>query len=271
MSLRNVISGTKAARIGKDFERVLALTHTAYADHGLARIDKLPVPTVYAGSGYYRVVARQGYDYIGSFGPNSGPKAHPSMYLGLSIAMEAKANDKTKSSLAIVESTKTSGGVSVHQLAALSEGYTEWGMVSAIVWGNGDDLLVLPPDGVVRAMERFQGGERKSIPASDFLSVDRVTYPQHPIVVDWLFEIRCWLEVNGVPGPARSTRRQYDMIAYRLDVSRKVIRIRKDDEDERVVPTELLDRVILDQIARESRSVDEFIEKVQHVGTANEG
>ena len=268
---RNILAGGRGERIGRAWESALESAHRAYYDHGLAWVMKLPVPTVYVGEGRRRVVARQNWDYSGVFGPNAGPIGHEGLYHGLAIAMEAKANDKPKTSMRVVDSTKTSG-LSLHQLGALHMAYMDWGVVSVVVWRNGPDVLVLLPDDLVKAWDLIENGDRKSIPVSMFTECDVCPYPEHPPIHDWLFPVRCWLEREGIPSSGSSKRRAYEMVQYRLDISRKIVKIRDPGAEGgwREVRANVVDRAILDLLARESESPDQFERVIGEVDTANE-
>ncbi len=270
-AIRSIIGGAKASRIGKDFEDALDITNRAYEAHGHVWMRKLPVPTVYIGNGLRRLSAKQGWDYYGLFGPNAGPKGNEGMYYGLAIAMEAKATEKSKASMPVTESTASGGGISYHQLKSLAHVIQDWGMVGVIVWMNGGDLMVLLPDDILAAKVMFDDKVRKSIPRDMFTAAEVVSYPNHPHVFDWLYVVRLWLEKNGLPSSSSSHIRAYDMILYRLDISRKTIQASDGVGGWREgVQTEVLDRTYLDGLARSSKSAEEFEQKVKDVRSANE-
>lgn len=180
------------------FEAELERAHAEYRRLGVAMIRKLPVPTAAVGGGHRVLSARQCYDFEGVFGAAAGPTHDPAAYMGRMLAMESKASEAVKASLPIVASTRGTG-LSYHQLAALVEAH-DWGAVAVLVWLNGDQLLVLGGRGLVEAKAEFDAGGRRSIHASAFTKSEIVDYPCTNALHDWLYTVRCALEVDGLPG-----------------------------------------------------------------------
>lgn len=150
--------GKAAQRLGASFERALEFTHTAWEAKGLARIQRLPVDTFFAPkrikdplgqfrTGQIKILAsRQGFDYRGELAS------------GRSVTMEAKATGIHKTNIAIGER-----GIRPHQLQKLADGIRRFNALGLIVWNNGGQRLVLLPDEVVAAADRYAAGQTKSI------------------------------------------------------------------------------------------------------------
>lgn len=257
--------GKQAERGGRAFEDALKHAHDAYETLGSARIRQLPVPTVYVGNGLRRLSARQGYDFEGFFGPNAGTIPDPTCWHGMGLVMEAKRCERRMASLPVLAADKTGFGLKAHQLQSLAEAM-DFGAVAAVVWRNGEERRVLGPGGV-RRWAKAIGLEGGRIPAGDFSSYDEFIYPDLGPIEDWLFPVRVWLEKHGRPSAApRST---FAMIPYTIDRANRTVTI-DPGKEERKVSTKVVDQVMIDDIARESRTTDEFQEKLRALASANE-
>jgi hypothetical protein len=271
------IKGAEAEHAGRTFEKSLSIGHGVYAEHGLARIVKLPVPTAPGRGGRFRVLTRrQMYDYTGTFGANAGPMGDVGQFFGLTIGMEAKQNGDVKTSLAIKDDGMRGGGVAYHQMKALAEGWRDFGVISVIVWMNGDSRLVLMPDRVLHYWNLFQGRVRRSIPAKEFtpFTLERYTpktmKSKFEMVEDWLHPVRIWLAHNGRPCPAQSQRKDYDMINYRADMEKKTVTAIDAGGSEHTIDMEVMDQAMINQAAMNCETVDEFERRLKSIGSANE-
>lgn len=211
-------AGRRAYRGGAIFERDLDRAHQVYARLGVARIDRLPVPTsplsdnalsplgLARHRGRARTLSRrQGYDYVGYFGRRAGPGDEPGRFAGLAIAMEAKSTTRALSSLPITGGVSSGGlertgtGVMAHQLEAMAAAMA-FGAVPALVWRGGDPddrgcfRGVLLGDAITAALAAYSRRERLSIPRERF-----TPYRAAPCagfregIEDWLQVVREWM------------------------------------------------------------------------------
>lgn len=131
------LTGLRAAAAGKYFERELETLHARWEAEGVARIRKMPVPTVSlrrrgAGGMPSRIVVA-----------SADPDFYGVMMGGRAVAMEAKRSGTRMSSLPVVgKGEKARGGIRLHQLRALMD-VARWGGAVAVVWQNGDELGVI--------------------------------------------------------------------------------------------------------------------------------
>jgi penicillin-binding protein-related factor A (putative recombinase) len=269
--VRRIIGGMRAEAAGRRFEDALARTHAAYRDHGLADIQRLPVPTRPYGERNLRVLAeRQGYDFIGLLGPNAGPDVHLGAYHGRAVVMEAKRSSERAASLPIRRAGQEGFGVKIHQLDALADAYLDFGAIAVIVWRNGEQGLVLLPPDVLAAREATKE-DRWRIPAAAFEPYQTVSYPRHPEVEDWLFSVRTWLEEGLPPSPAMSRRKAHPMIHYAIDHMRKTVAVldAKAKKPIEKVTVQVVDPPIIEQLARSCHTPKEFLEKVKGLQVAH--
>jgi len=261
------VAGARANRAGAGFEHDLDAAHNVYAEMGLARLRRLPVPTYPCGpDGTRRVMAAQDYDYFGIIGPNAGPPDCLWLWHGQPIAMEAKSNSNEETSLPVAADTsghggrRGGGGLALKQLESLREAYRDYGVASIVVWRAGEKYRVLLPDALEEAARIVLAGERKSIPAAMFTPFDRVRYEHRGFVADWLFPLRLWLEANGRPSAGLSSKRMFTMIAYTLDVANRTVRVKIDGKDEQA-QLGAVDRESLDRLAAECANPGEFLRR----------
>jgi hypothetical protein len=278
----DILAGARAQADGQQFESTLDRTHAAYRDYGLARIDRMPVPTAPAGQlrgyrlprqlyGMLRVLTkRQGFDYYGTFGPNAGPRHEFGRWFGLSIAMEAKSTAEAHSSLRIIGKDGKGGGIRIHQLDALADSYLDFGVISVVVWRNGPDRLVLLPPAVALARDRFRAGGRKSVPVAEFTSFDVVPYDRYPVVEDWLYTVRGWLESVERPCSGMSRLRDFPMINYRVNEAEKSVTAFDENGNETLIEGVMMDLQMINTLATQCSTVDEFQTKVKAIEPANE-
>ena len=269
-----VETGRAASKRGDSFEDELAHANGAYLRLGIAKVRKLPVPTRATGPRNRVVIARQGYDFQGTFGPAAGPGDWPSAWHGLSIAMESKITSKGAPSLPIKMATsgkKRGGGSGLgeHQLKALAEEYRDFGAASCVVWRNGDAGLVLTPDKILETWLDYEAGGRKSIPKDRFETYDVVPYPDAGEIHDWLYTLRVWLERHGRPAAGLSTRKPFEMVNYDTDHRTKELVVTVEGNEVRVKPL-VFDEREIQAAAREAKSPNEFVELVKRIGFANE-
>jgi len=280
-SLRQVFRGAANADSGAKYETRLSRAHEVYAKSGLASIRRLPVPTAPIPGKYIHIidramgpgrahtlrslVSRQGYDYMGVFGPNAGPDFQLDRYHGRAIAMEAKRTSEKSTSLPIIADDKKGSGLQFHQLDALATDYRDFGVVSVLCWQNGDQGMVLLPDKILETHTRFMSGGRKSIPVAEFVPYDVVTYPSHGDIEDWLYPVRLWLESNDAPSSSLSSSKVFKMIMYTFNAAARVITV-----GGKVVENISATRDALDAIAKTSADADEFIRRAKTLGSANE-
>lgn len=131
------LTGLRAAAAGKYFERELETLHARWEAQGVARIRKMPVPTVSlrrrgAGGAPARIVVA-----------SADPDFYGVLRGGRAVAMEAKRTSRHLKEMSIVErGQKVREGVRVHQLAALAQIQRLGGLV-ALVWQNDDEIGVL--------------------------------------------------------------------------------------------------------------------------------
>lgn len=296
-AVKRHVAGVQGQESGQDFEQALSQSHEAYLAGGLAWIDQLPVPTVPVRGelaqsiaarlgaarlgGLRQLSRRQGYDFFGHFGPEAGPPTDPGAWHGLAIAMEAKRSTEQTTSLPIASPRMEKGhiaygtGLRDTQLDALVAAYMDFGVVSAVVWRNGNQGLVLLPDAIHAAWAAFHAGGRKSIPVSQFQPYDVVDYPRTFNVHDWLFPVRCWLEKNGRPSPALSQRKTYHMLNFRIDYHAQQVVAKRQDGSEvssgtQMSPRLINERHLLEKLARECTDADAFIDKVNSFEAADE-
>jgi hypothetical protein len=144
---------------GKDWEDELGHSFDALIrSEGVAKIAKMPEPTapmVMHGKFVRVLCGKAPYDFYGN------------MRGGQHIAMEAKHNDKRKTSMPIVAKKKKSSGLQEHQLDALAAA-AESGCIARIVWNNGGVVMVLGNEQIIIMQRVFADGGRKSIPADLF-------------------------------------------------------------------------------------------------------
>ncbi len=148
---KNQIRGKKAQAAGDYFEKSLEAEHYKYWCEGVARIQKMPVPTRSAGKGYPRhhlvPVEKTGWDYDGCI--RVPGVAHP-----VSIVMEAKhtslKNGKVPTRLPIDEKH-----LKPHQLEAMVDAYLRFGEQAWVLWENVDRYYAIGPDGLVAALAGY--------------------------------------------------------------------------------------------------------------------
>lgn len=257
-------AGGRAAKAGESFEQLLDKAHRGFDEHGIAKVRRLPVPTKAIGARMRVIVARQGYDYVGTFGPNAGPTADPGAWHGLTIAMEAKSNAERKGTMRIIRDKKDGAGIQWHQLQALSEAYAEWGAAAALVWRNGADRLVLMPDVITAAAREAEAGTRVSIAAAEFVPYQEAVYPKAGAVEDWIYEIRCWLENHGRPGPATAKRKAYRAMEFTTNPAKNQVVVKDDSGTLHTInDVKVMDRPTLERISRESATPQEFEDKLR--------
>lgn len=264
-AINRVKGGVQGERAGRAFEDHLQAAHQAYAAYGIAYVQRMPVPTAPRGGGQLRVLtARQGYDFVGTFGPNAGPEIDPGAYHGRAIAMEAKRSSGAMASLPIVPKDKQGFGIKEHQLKSLAVAYRDFGAVAVIVWRNGETGLFLPPDALLSAWERWEREEIKRIPRGEFLKYEfDVAFPRYARVEDWLYPVRCWLEERGAPSHALSPRKTYRMITYSINPIKKAVVVWNGTQVVREIPCEHPDRAMIERAARESETIDQFAKAVE--------
>lgn len=280
-----ILAGVAAQADGQAFEHTLNLTHAAYRETGMASIDQMPVPTAPAAatlSRYrvrvpYKMLAilrilkrRQGYDYWGTFGPNAGPSYDLGRWFGLSIAAEAKSTTKRQSALRLLDEKQGGGGMKMHQLNALADSWRDFGVISVIIWRNGSERYVLLPPAVLLARDRFRDGGRHSVPVAEFESFDAVRYPRHPIVEDWLYTVRGWLESVGRPCPAMSTLKDYEMVNYKINEGDKTVTAFDGEGNEHLIEDVLMDFPMINSLAVKAENVDQFKTWLKDLAPANE-
>lgn len=192
-SVKRIMAGRDATAQGKRFEDELDRAHAAYAHTGLAIIDRLPVPTNPMPASWLKepkmkgrarlLAKKQGFDFYGSF----GPAAMGGRLQGRAIAMEAKSTKNFSVSLPI----HADGPLRPHQLEALAERWTRFGVYSAVVWINGALRGVLTPDQVAQSWQDYRIGGRgtKTIAWSKFTPYEVRTIDEHGPIDDWLAEI----------------------------------------------------------------------------------
>lgn len=276
--------GRISASHGHIWEQALSRTHDVYRKCALADIIQLPVPTAPAPSKYttplrrvhgigeeiygmLRVrISKQGFDFIGSMGCNAGPDRMLWRYFGRAIAMEAKYSESYKTSLPIIAEDKRGFGVKEHQLQALAVAYMDFGAVSLIVWCNEGKRLVLMPDMVLTAYKRFRSGGRKSVPVGEFTTFEKATYPDAPDCEDYLFAVRQWLNEHGLPAPFHSKDGAYEMIQYQYNSDTKIVTVGR----EQVKAPATVDQSMLDFLAVDAESPDDFMRMVRNLGRADE-
>lgn len=256
--------GKTAERAGRVFEDALRHAHDVYEKLGIAVIKQLPVPTVPVGGGYRRLSARQGYDFEGTLGPNAGTTKDPTCWHGLTIAMEAKRCER-QASFPVLAPEKTGFGLKSHQLRALAKA-AEFGAITVVVWKNGDNRLVMLPDAVVSWWHQI-GTSGGRVPLAAFQSYDSYIYPDYGPIEDWLYPVRVWLEKNGRPCP--HVRSAFKMIPYTIDRATRTVTI-SPGKDEVKASTKVVDQVMIDAVARESKTTQEFVEKLHALAPANE-
>lgn len=276
----DVLAGARAQADGQRFENMLDIAHATYRSYGIADIYQLPVPTAPAKTPPFRILShRQRFDYVGVFGPNAGPRGNPGAWFGLAIAMEAKASAKRKPSLPIIDDRKRGArgaGIKYHQLDSLVRTWLDFGSVAALVWRNGQDRLVLLPPDLLTSLEDFLADRRKSIPADRFTAFDVVPYEargrgRDPVVEDWLYTLRCWLEQTGRPCPGQSRRKDFDMVNYRVNEVEKLITTFEVDGTERVVRPRIWDLAMINRLALSATDAEDFERRLMAMTTANEG
>jgi penicillin-binding protein-related factor A (putative recombinase) len=149
---------------GKDWEDELGHSFDALIrSEGVAKIAKMPVPTAprFIRGVMARVLCGTApYDFYGY------------MRGGQHIAMEAKHNDKRKTSMPIVAKKKKSSGLQEHQLDALAAA-AESGCIARLVWRNGGVVMAIGNDKIMAVQRSYQEGGRKSIPADLFEVVEQ--------------------------------------------------------------------------------------------------
>lgn len=138
---RNVLGGARAQASGKGFEAALEYTHAAYRAAGLADIWRLPVDTAPMPPGWMRNPAQAGIGRI----LRSRQKGDYAGWLpgGRAILMEAKATSTRARSMNVIPKGGEGSGLRAHQLEALADA-AAWGVISALVWKNGEDRIVVP-------------------------------------------------------------------------------------------------------------------------------
>jgi hypothetical protein len=163
------LTGLRAAAAGKYFERELETLHARWEAEGVARIRKMPVPTVSlrrrgAGGAPARiVVAAADPDFYGVL-PD-----------GRAVAMEAKRTSRHLSSMSVaMRGEKVREGIRIHQLRALVDIAVLGGLV-ALVWKNGEELGVLGARALADHLTLEVGSASSSpIPWSRFTRIDRL-------------------------------------------------------------------------------------------------
>lgn len=143
------LTGLRAAAAGKYFERELETLHARWEAEGVARIRKMPVPTVSlrrrgAGGAPARIVVA-----------SADPDFYGVLAGGRAVAMEAKRTSRHLKEMSIVErGQKMREGVRVHQLEALARIAGLGGLV-ALVWQNADEIGVLSGPAIVNESRHF--------------------------------------------------------------------------------------------------------------------
>lgn len=193
------------------FEQRLCLAHEVYERCRIASIQQVPVETGAMPRSWLartgsltpirariaRVFKRKApYDFRGTLGPGAGPPDDPGRFTRISVVMEAKSNEKPKTSLAIVRDgltgtgkKRTGSGLQEHQLKACAHESRHFGAIAAIVWLNGEQRGVLPPERVQAAWRRFWTRERLSIPWSQFIEYEVPTDGHTAGHEDWLWPL----------------------------------------------------------------------------------
>lgn len=178
-----------------DFEKRLEECHEVYAKQSIALIEKLPVPTSQMPLSWLmphgnrrnrfsvaRILSGTApFDYRGVIGYGAGAR-----HARTSIAMEAKSNHKHKASMRIVPKGTKGSGLQEHQIRGLVA-HHQFGGISAVVWRNGDLRGVITGAGLVRALERFDEGTRKSIPWASFTEYELPKSGLTMYLEDWLY------------------------------------------------------------------------------------
>lgn len=145
--------------LGKVWENELEHSFDALIrSEGLSSLVKMPEPTapkVMYGKFVRVLCGKAPYDFTGM------------MKGGKHIAMEAKHNDKRKTSLPIIAEDKDGSGLQQHQLEALAKVAVDGG-IARIVWNNGGLPMAIGNEQIIEVCDNYLGGGRKSIPRDLF-------------------------------------------------------------------------------------------------------
>lgn len=255
------MGGEKAKKSGDSFEKHLKKAHALYAEKGIARIHKLPVPTIWQPQGMVRV-AKQRYDYDGEFGP-CGAADHTSALHGRKIAMEAKSDSKPAKSLPCSH-------FSDKQLNSLIEA-ARWGIPATIVWRTSEFRGVILPDAWPEVMEVLE--TRKSIPMVLFTPYELFSYDGVEIE-DWLWPIREWMGRCGNRMSLGEAQYGMEQKPFTWNVQQvggvTMVRVMFNGEKKMVEVPHLVQPVRIDEIGQSSATAKEFIGRLESLKSANE-
>jgi penicillin-binding protein-related factor A (putative recombinase) len=162
---RRRIQGGDNQAAGRAFEKAIDRTNVEYTARGVARIWRMPEPTVPCGGYHRRISGSSPFDFVG-------------VVAGQMLAMEAKHNAHERVSLPIVQ---RGTGLHLHQLDALVQVHRSGGL-AVVVWRCGDRRTVFTGETLERARRLYHRGHGSR-------SISYVlgrAYPADAIYEDWL-------------------------------------------------------------------------------------